>query len=59
VGGGKKAKRARKKFGRRKLKNEPPALLNCPWVSEDALKKHKQINPTVRINFIALLKRKI
>ena len=47
-GGGKKSKRARKKFGRRKIKNEDfsspeffsrpfrlfPAPTNCPWVSE-------------------------
>ena len=31
-GGGKKSKRARKKFGRGKVKNAK----NCPWVSEDA-----------------------
>ena len=51
-GGGKKSKRARKKFGRRKVKNvvldfsspefisRPlrlfPTPANCPWVSEDA-----------------------
>ena len=50
TGGGKKCKRARKKFARRKVKNvldfsspeffsHPfrlfPAPCNCPWVSED------------------------
>ena len=38
-GGGKKSKRARKKFGRRKVLARfdffPPPT-NCPWVSEDA-----------------------
>ena len=46
TGGGEKSKRARKKFGRRKVKNDEflsrpfrlfPALTNCPWVPQDVI----------------------